>query len=231
MASKAIANRGASVVTFALHLLAMTIRQTILKWLYPLLMWGRKKSTGKKPLRNENKTAAPVSFYSLSAVLNNGQPFSFDSLRGKKVLLVNTASDCGYTGQYADLQKLYSLAQNALTIIAFPANDFKEQEKGSDAEIARFCSVNYGVEFPLTQKAVVVKSSVQHPVYQWLTNPSLNGWNSQAPTWNFSKYLVSEEGLLTHLFDPAVSPLDPVVLNAIRGKTGNAFDRTNKTTT
>ncbi|WP_121353745.1 glutathione peroxidase [Flavisolibacter nicotianae] len=195
----------------------MTIRQTILKWLYPLLMWGRKKSTGDKLLHNENKTAAPVSFYSLSAVLNNGRPLSFESLKGKKVLLVNTASDCGYTAQYADLQQLYALAKNNLAIIAFPANDFKAQETGSDAEIARFCSVNYGVEFPLAQKAVVVKNNAQHPVYRWLTTPSLNGWNSQAPTWNFSKYLINEEGLLTHFFDPAVSPLDPVVRNAIRG--------------
>jgi glutathione peroxidase len=101
-----------------------------------------------------------------------------------------------------------------VAIIGFPANDFKEQEKGSDEEISRFCAVNYGVSFPIAKKAVVAKGQEQHPVYQWLTNPAQNGWNSKAPSWNFAKYLVNEEGILTHYFEPAVSPVGEVMRRA-----------------
>lgn len=93
-------------------------------------------------------------------------------------------------------------------------NQFKEQEKGSDQDIASFCQVNYGVTFPLFQKADV-KGINQHPVYQWLSNPAKNGWNKQEPVWNFSKYLIDEEGRLTHYMDPSVSPLDPRLIKAI----------------
>ena len=167
-------------------------------------------------VHNAKMTTPPVSFYSLSATGNNGKELLFETLKGKKVLLVNTASDCGYTAQYAELQKLYRHAKEDLEIIAFPSNDFKEQEQGSDAAIAQFCSVNFGVSFPLTKKAVVVKAPDQHPVYQWLTRAQLNGWNNKAPAWNFSKYLVNENGELTHYFDPGVSPVSTEVLQAIQ---------------
>src|SRR5215218_7906391 len=144
----------------------MTLRQRILKLLYPLFIWARQKSTKEKLRQNEKMITPPISFYSLSVVLNNGQELRFETLRGKKVLLVNTASDCGYTHQYAELQKLYQLAKEEVEIIAFPANDFKEQEKGSNEEIASFCAVNYGIRFPLVRRAVVVKGPAQHPVYQ-----------------------------------------------------------------
>lgn len=156
-----------------------------------------------------------VSFYDLSAVLNSGKELPFTTLKGKKVLLVNTASNCGFTNQYAELQRLYEDCQGALEVIAFPSNNFKEQEKGSDAEIATFCEVNFGVRFPLVKKSDVVKGPGQNRVFEWLTHHELNGWNDQPPTWNFSKYLVDEHGSLTHYFDPAVSPLDPDLLSAI----------------
>jgi glutathione peroxidase len=193
----------------------MTLRQKILKLLYPLLMWANQKSTKEKLLQNEKSIAPPVSFYSLSVVLNNGQELRFETLKGKKVLLVNTASDCGYTNQYAELQTLYEQAKDDVEIIAFPANDFKEQEKGSDEEITSFCTVNFGVRFPLARKAVVVKGPVQHPVYQWLSSQRLNGWNDKAPSWNFAKYLVNEEGILTHYFEPAISPEDAAITSAV----------------
>lgn len=164
---------------------------------------------------NANNTQPPVPFHSLSVVLNNGQELSFEKLRGKKVLLVNTASDCGYTPQYAELQKLYEHSKDDLEILAFPANDFKEQEKGDDSEIASFCSLNYGVRFPLAKKSVVKKDVAQHPVFQWLTSRAKNGWNDQPPSWNFAKYLVNEEGVLTHYFEPAVSPLSNDVVQAV----------------
>jgi len=134
---------------------------------------------------------------------------------GKVALMVNTASDCGYTNQYDDLQKLYQQFNDQLEIIAFPANDFKEQEKGSDNDIAQFCKVNFGVTFPLAKKSVVVKSNEQNNIFKWLTSKSKNGWNEQPPTWNFSKYLINEQGMLTHYFDPSISPLSEEVVEAI----------------
>jgi glutathione peroxidase len=194
----------------------MTLRQRGIKWVYPLIM----KFTGKnkKAMLNTQNSKPAQSFYSLKIQLNNGSFFSMDGLRGKKVLLVNTASDCGFTPQYADLQKLYESYKEKITVIGFPANDFKEQEKGSDEEISQFCKVNFGVSFPLAKKAVVVKSENQHEVYQWLTHKEKNGWNDLQPVWNFCKYLVNEEGVLTHYFDMSVSPLDPQITEAVVNK-------------
>lgn len=194
----------------------MTYRQKVLKAAYPAIMWLN-KLTGSKSKKMENaQVKTPVtSFYDLKTKLSNGSELSFSSLKGKKVLLVNTASDCGYTNQYDDLQKLYNDHSNELVVIAFPANDFKEQEKGTDAEIAAFCKKNYGIGFPLAQKSVVIQSAEQHPVFQWLTDSTKNGWCNQYPTWNFSKYLVNEEGVLTNYFDPGVSPLSGIVTTAI----------------
>ena len=157
-------------------------------------------------------------FYELNVRLNNNSPIDFNSLRGKKVLLVNTASNCGYTNQYAELEQLYEQNKERLVIIGFPANDFKEQEKGTDEEIAQFCQLNFGVTFPLAKKSSVVKSAQQHSVFQWLSRKELNGWNDREPNWNFSKYLVNEEGVLTHFFDPTVSPLSKEVLSAVHDK-------------
>ena len=161
----------------------------------------------------ENK---PVrSFYDLEAKLNSGDTLKFSVLKGKKILIVNTASDCGFTGQYAELQNLYEKKKNELVIIAFPANDFKDQEKGTDEEIAEFCKQNFGLSFPLVKKTTVIRGPDQHPVYRWLTDPAENGWNSREPEWNFSKYLVNEEGELTGYFGASISPLDKEVINAI----------------
>ena len=195
---------------------SMTYRQKILKAVYPALIWFTKLTGTKSHKIDNTQLKSPnVSFYDLSVTINDGSQLSFSSFKGKKLLLVNTASDCGYTNQYADLQKLYEENKDKLVIIGFPANDFKEQEKGSDAEIASFCKKNYGVTFPLAQKSVVIKSSQQNPVYQWLTDSAKNGWCNQFPSWNFSKYLINENGLLTNYFDPSVSPLSKEVINAI----------------
>ncbi len=193
----------------------MTARQKVLKAVYPAWIFFT-KLIGKNTdaLVNEHK-APTVPFHSLKAVLNNGTTYDFEALKGKKVLLVNTASDCGYTGQYDELQQLYKKFENKLVILGFPANDFKEQEKGSDEEIAQFCKVNFGVTFPLMKKSSVVKNESQNEVYKWLTDSTKNGWNSKQPSWNFSKYLVNEEGILTHYFDPSVSPVSEQVLKEI----------------
>lgn len=193
----------------------MTYRQKILKAVYPAFMWMAKLTgTNAKELANTDKTPI-VPFYSLKDTLNDGSVFDFAQLKGKKVILVNTASDCGYTDQYGDLQKLYEANKDQLTIIGFPANDFKEQEKGDDASIATFCQRNYGVSFLLMKKSSVVKGTDQNPVFQWLTNASQNGWNNEAPAWNFSKYIVNENGVLTNYFGSTISPLSDTFIKAI----------------
>ena len=194
----------------------MTIRQRILKAVYPAFMWYTKlRGKNVTQLSNEKKPP-PVSFYSLKAIANNGNEVDFSQYKGKKVLLVNTASNCGYTDQYDALQKLYQENKDSLIVLGFPANDFKEQEKGTDEEIAQFCKLNYGVTFPLMKKSSVKKGAEQNPVFRWLTDSALNGWNTKPPSWNFGKYLVNEEGILTNYFGSSVSPASTDVTNAIK---------------
>lgn len=197
----------------------MTYRQKVLKAFYPALMWLNKLTGSKtKEEKQEILKAPPVSFYTLSTPLGDGSALNFETLKGKKVLLVNTASNCGYTPQYEALQRLSEKYKEQLVIIGFPANDFKEQEKGNDADIASFCKLNFGVSFPLASKSVVVKTTQQNPVFNWLTHAAQNGWNEQAPSWNFSKYLINEEGILTHYFDPAIDPMSDAIVKAIGEK-------------
>lgn len=206
-----------AVYTFYItrNLTNMTTKQKVLKVFYPALMWITKLTGTNTSNIASNSIQPPISFYSLQTTLSDGSTFNFAALKGKKVLLVNTASDCGYTDQYADLEKLYQQYKVGLEIIAFPANDFKEQEKGDDKTIAAFCKKNYGVTFPIMAKSVIIKSNKQNSVFGWLTNTSGNGWNSKAPSWNFSKYLVNEKGELIHYFDPGISPLSKEVINAV----------------
>lgn len=195
----------------------MTFKQKILKLLYPLIMRLSKKSGARGNILSNKQGAAPkVPFYELKITQNNGQILNLSQFKNKKVLLVNTASNCGYTGQYEELQQLHEQLKDQIVIMGFPANDFREQEKSNDAEIAQFCQVNYGVTFPLTKKSSVVKGPEQNPVYQWLTHAEQNGWNTHQPDWNFSKYLVDEKGVLTHYFGSAVSPLSPEIIKALK---------------
>lgn len=193
----------------------MTLRQRVLKLFYPVLMKGNLFASSKVIRANKNYIKPYESFYSLNATAVNGSAFDFLQLKGKKVLIVNTASDCGYTAQYAELQKLFEKYSGKLTIIAFPSNDFKEQETLNDEAINTFCRINYGVTFPIMSKSSVVKSKDQNEVFLWLTTKAKNGWNEQEPVWNFSKYLVNEFGILTHFFEPSVSPLSKAVISAI----------------
>ena len=193
----------------------MTYRQKVLKAVYPALMWFT-KITGKNTREISSNKQPAVSFYSLKGILNNGDTLDFASLKGKKIMLVNTASDCGYTNQYTDLQKLSEQYKDKLVLLGFPANDFKEQEKGSNEEIADFCKKNYGVNFPLMQKSIVIKSAQQNPVYQWLTDSTKNGWNNKPPAWNFTKYIINEEGVLTNYFGSSISPMSDDVQEVIK---------------
>lgn len=193
----------------------MTVRQKFLKAVYPVWIWfAGKKGLNTKNISNE-KAEPAVSFYSLNDTLNNGTAFDFEQLKGKKIMLVNTASDCGYTGQYDDLQKLSEQYKDKLVVIGFPANDFKEQEKGTDEEIASFCKLNFGVTFPLMKKSSVTKSTDQNRIFNWLTDSTKNGWNNQPPSWNFCKYIVDEQGRLTNFFGSTIEPLGKEITEAL----------------
>lgn len=182
----------------------MTTRQRILKKLYPLVM-GMGRLTGKKQTLTGNEKSR-TSIYEIDVTLTDGSKLDLSSYKGKKVLIVNTASDCGYTGQYDSLEKLYRDNKDSLVVIGFPSNDFGNQEKADNATIAAFCKKNYGVSFPIAEKSVVIHSENQHPVFKWLTDSSKNGWNKKAPTWNFCKYLIDENGNLIRFSDSNVEP-------------------------
>ena len=197
----------------------MTVRQKILRSAYPLLQalnsfLGSKKGS----YLSDDPVPPPVSFHALKWVTNSGEETDMSAFKGKKVLIVNTASDCGFTPQFNDLETLQQRFSEVLVVIGFPANDFKEQEKGADGDIAQFCRKNYGVTFPLAEKSSVVKGPGQNPVFSWLSDPAQNGWNARQPVWNFSKYLVDEQGRLMGFFESAVNPGDRVLVESVETK-------------
>ena len=194
----------------------MSWRQSVMKTFYPLIMLRGKLMGKVQILRNRAGVQPPVSFYSLQMVANNGSLITFDSFKGKKVLLVNTASDCGYTGQYEELENLHRQYGEQLVVLGFPANDFKHQETKDDAAIAAFCKINYGVSFPLMKKSMVIKGSEQNEVFNWLSDSTRNGWCNQAPVWNFCKYIIDENGTLLAFFPNTVSPLSKEVLTVLK---------------
>lgn len=162
--------------------------------------------SAKKSDDSSKKSKAIASFYDLKATSIDGEEISFEKYKGKKVLIVNTASSCGYTYQYEGLQKLNDIYGNDVEVLGFPANDFLFQERGSDSDIADFCEKNYGVTFQMFSK-ITTKGRNQSPVYTWLTDKDLNGWNEKKPTWNFCKYLIDENGNLVEFFDKSVKPM------------------------
>lgn len=197
----------------------MTLKQKILKLIYPLIILGSKlKNTGNKILANKNNATPLTSVYDVSFKLNNGNTTNLSLYKNKKILIVNTASDCGYTKQYEDLEKLYQQYKEKLMIIVFPSNDFGKQEKGNDNEIAQFCKNNYNVTFLLAKKSTVIKNEYQNKIFNWLSDEKKNGWLNEAPSWNFCKYLISEQGALTHYFESAISPLSKEINTAIHNK-------------
>ena len=143
-----------------------------------------------------------------------GEPLDLSAYKGKKILLVNTASACGLTPQYKQLEELHENFKDKLQIIGLPCNDFAGQEPGTEQEIANFCEVNFGVSFPLTSK---VKIKGEHPdaIYEFLTKKELNGYSDSQVEWNFQKYLLDESGHLINIFAPPVDPLSDEILKAI----------------
>mgnify|MGYP003460413885 FL=1 len=145
----------------------------------------------------------------------DGADADFSQYKGKKVLIVNTASECGYTPQYKDLETLYEQYMDKLVILGFPANNFGGQEPGTNEEIKKFCSDNYNVTFPIFEKISVLGDD-QNAVYKWLTTKDLNGWNEQQPKWNFSKYLLDENGNLLKYYSSAVKPLSDEITSMLK---------------
>ncbi|MDA9015056.1 glutathione peroxidase [Flavobacteriaceae bacterium] len=144
-----------------------------------------------------------------------GQDFDFSTLKGKKVMIVNTASKCGLTPQYKKLQALYEkYGEEEFVIVGFPANNFLRQEPGSDEEIAVFCESNYGVTFPMMSK-ISVKGKDMHPIYEFLTQESKNGIVNSSVSWNFQKYLINPDGRLARVVSPRTQPDDPSVISWI----------------
>ncbi|SDJ92226.1 glutathione peroxidase [Catalinimonas alkaloidigena] len=155
------------------------------------------------------------SFYDFTMTSLEGKEINFSQYKGKKVLVVNTASKCGFTPQYAELEKLNKMYGNKVVILGFPANNFGGQEPGSNEEIAEFCEKNYGVDFQMFEKSSV-KGDDKNPLYQWLTDKAQNGWNDQEPTWNFCKYLIDEQGNLIKFFPSKVEPMSEELLDAVQ---------------
>ncbi|MBN2481637.1 MAG: glutathione peroxidase [Bacteroidales bacterium] len=161
-------------------------------------------------------TASPQeykSFHDFQVTDIDGNVFDLGSLVGKKVLVVNTASKCGFTPQYADLEKLYKEYGNRnFVVVGFPANDFLGQEPGTDEEIKAFCQLNYGVTFPMMSK-ISVRGKDIHPLYEWLTSKELNGVMDSEVSWNFQKYMIDEAGNLIGMVPPRKNPNSDEILD------------------
>ena len=156
------------------------------------------------------------SFYEYSAISIDGDAVDMSKYKNKKLLIVNLASNCGYTYQYEDLQKLNEEYSDKVEVIGFPSNDFLYQEPGNNEKIKSFCTKNYGVTFDLFSKTTVKKNQNQHPVYSWLSHKELNNKFDNAPSWNFCKYLIDENGKLIAYFNQKVKPLDDEILKYIK---------------
>lgn len=164
----------------------------------------------------KNKAMNKQSIYQFKVTDLSGKEFDFASLKGKKVMIVNTASKCGLTPQYKDLQAIYDQYKDKnFVIVGFPANNFMEQEPGSNEEIATFCERNYGVTFPMMDK-ISVKGDDMAPIYQFLTQKDKNGVKDSEVEWNFQKYLLNEKGELVKVIAPRTLPTDKEVVDWIK---------------
>ncbi len=160
------------------------------------------------------KNEIPKSIYDFKVEGLTGNTINMADYKGKKILIVNTASECGYTPQYADLQKLSEKYKGKLVIVGFPANNFGGQEPGSNKDISSFCKKNYGVTFPMAAK-ISVKGDDKAPIYVWLTQKQYNGFKDSEVKWNFNKYLINEKGELVGVYESRVKPMDAELTAAI----------------
>lgn len=156
----------------------------------------------------------PKSIYDFKVTALDGGTIDFSDFKGKKILIVNTASKCGFTPQYEGLENLYKQHKDKLVIVGFPANDFGKQEPGTNDEIATFCKKNYGVTFPMAAK-ISVKGNDMAPIYHWLTKKEYNNYKNSSVKWNFQKYLIDEQGNLIEVFGSMVKPESDKLTEAI----------------
>lgn len=159
--------------------------------------------------------AAPNSIHRFTVAAIDGGTIDFSSFKGKKILIVNTASECGYTPQYADLEKLYEQYKDKLVIVGFPANNFGGQEPGANETIKSFCQKNYGVSFPLAAKISVTGDDIA-PIYKWLCNKTENGVLDATINWNFNKFLLDENGYIIAKFESSVKPLSEEITEKLK---------------
>jgi glutathione peroxidase len=177
------------------------------------LNFGCKQVSKTRPAGTVVKASAR-SIYEFKLKSLDGEEIDFAKYRGKKMLIINTASKCGYTPQYTDLEKLAEQYGDKVVLLGFPANNFLHQEPGNSKDISEFCTKNYGVKFQMFEK-ISVRGSDQCSLYQWLSHKELNGWNDQAPSWNFCKYLISENGELLKFYPSAIKPLSKEIVDDI----------------
>lgn len=169
----------------------------------------------KQAKQEKTKAMSKETIYQFKVKDLSGNEFDFSSLKGKKVIIVNTASKCGLTPQYEELEALYKeYKDKGLVVVGFPANNFMEQEPGTNKEIAEFCQLNYGVTFPMMEK-ISVKGDDMAPIYHFLTEKSKNGLEDSEVEWNFQKYLINEKGELEKVINPRTSPKDKEIVNWI----------------
>jgi glutathione peroxidase len=187
--------------------------------LFALTVIGCKQQESlNKKLEVNDTTMERASIHQFSVEDIEGNTFDFATLSGKKIMVVNTASKCGLTPQYKQLEEVYEhYKNNNFIIVGFPANDFMSQEPGTNEEIATFCERNYGVTFPMMSK-ITVKGKEMHPLYQFLTQKQKNGIADSEVEWNFQKYLLNEKGQLELVVSPRTLPNDEMVINWIEGK-------------
>ena len=163
---------------------------------------------------NHSEKDTAVSIYSYKVKALDGGEIDFADFKGKKILIVNTASECGYTPQYGPLQKLYDTYKDKLVVIGFPSNNFGAQEPGNNSEIKTFCTKNYGVSFPMGAK-ISVKGNDMAPLYQFLTQKSKNGVMDAEINWNFNKFLLNEKGEIMKKFESSVGPMNEEITSLL----------------
>ena len=186
--------------------------------LIPLLLVALFSLNKMQNANNESLKIKKMSIHEFKVENINGEEFDFSTLKGKKIMVVNTASKCGLTPQYEKLEALYQKYKNDnFVIIGFPSNDFMGQEPGSNEEIIAFCKKNYGVSFPMMSK-VKVKGNEKCDIYSFLTSKSQNGLEDNKVQWNFQKYLLDENGFLVKVLSPRTLPDDPQISSWIEGK-------------
>lgn len=198
------------------------MRKSLLLICSILLLWSCQNQAQNNKTNNKTmETTAAISaetIYQFKVTDLYGKEFDFASLKGKKILIVNTASECGLTPQYKDLEAIYKKYKDLnFVIVGFPANNFGAQEPGSNDQIAKFCEMNYGVTFPMMSK-ISVKGSDMDNVYKFLTQKSKNGLQDSEVEWNFQKYLINEQGKLVKVLSPRILPTDVAIVGWINEK-------------